>query len=364
MKPEVYGGQSVEFRDTPRGLTLFHVAFHRTLRLPEDGRTHQLPPSLGEFPLRKIQDYREKVPPAWREHGGLFLPMWQREAMWLSFGAPSNRPIALKVAAGKVNAVSGEPWSETLAPPTTKAGAPRQDYLVCPPQPWLDGFNAGAERIRQFVAMPLGGGYTVEAQATGKEDVGGLQLLVVPTKPTWKPPAPPPHPRGPLRGSSSGWGGQMFGGANASAKGMPDFSYSLDSHVVATSGAGGGAASNASDSMDPTLYRSRGSEMGLAQGGEMVQKIYPDPYGLDAWDEKEACRLFVHLVNSELWTQITGEPAPPSPVTAQTYRNYGYPWTTLWDSEMGDVPAAPSLSAMKTVSQVDASKGVKEGSEW
>ena len=362
MKPEVYGGRSVEFRDTPRGLTLFHVTFHRTLRLPEDGRTHQLPPSLGEFPLRKIQDYREKVPPAWREHGGLFLPMWQREAMWLSFGAPSNRPIALKVAAGKVNAVSGEPWSETLAPPTTKAGAPRQDYLVCPPQPWLDGFNSGEGKIRQFVAMPLGGGYTVEAQATGKEDVGGLQLLVVRTKPTWKPPAPPPHPRGPLRGSSSGWGtgwkgGQTFGVATSGAAGVSDFfgaDYTLDSYVGA----------NASDSMDPTLYRSKGAEMGLAQGGEMVQKIYPDPYGLDAWDEKEAGRLFVHIVNSKLWTEITGEPPPSSPITAETYRHYGHPWTTLWDSEMGDVPAASSLAGMKTVSQVDVAKGVKEGSEW
>lgn len=32
------------------------VTLHRTLRLPEDGRTHALPPSLGHFPCKRIID--------------------------------------------------------------------------------------------------------------------------------------------------------------------------------------------------------------------------------------------------------------------------------------------------------------------
>ena len=47
-----------------------------------------------------------------------------------------------------------------------------------PKQPWLDGFAIERGKIRQFVAMPLGMGYTVEAQVTGKEDVGGIQIIV------------------------------------------------------------------------------------------------------------------------------------------------------------------------------------------
>ena len=37
-----------------------------------------------------------------------------------------------------------------------------QNYCVLPKQPWLDGINYGDGYIRQFVAMPLGKGYTVE----------------------------------------------------------------------------------------------------------------------------------------------------------------------------------------------------------
>ena len=48
------------------------------------------------------------MPAAWREHGGVFLPMYQREAMWLNFRGAHWRPNAIKVAVGKVNALSGE----------------------------------------------------------------------------------------------------------------------------------------------------------------------------------------------------------------------------------------------------------------
>lgn len=37
------------------------VRFVRTLRLPETG-THPLPPGLGEFPVRRVEDYADSVP--------------------------------------------------------------------------------------------------------------------------------------------------------------------------------------------------------------------------------------------------------------------------------------------------------------
>ncbi|APU88840.1 putative membrane protein [Virus Rctr197k] len=70
-----------------------NIVFHRTLRLPEDGKTHALPPSLGAFPLKRVDDYKGKVPPVWNEHGGLFLPLFQREALWLGF-QQHNKPRA------------------------------------------------------------------------------------------------------------------------------------------------------------------------------------------------------------------------------------------------------------------------------
>ncbi len=77
----------------------------------------------------------------------MFLPIYQREAMWLAFGS-GWPPVALKVGVGEVNAVSGGSWEQPLS-------GQEQDYVVCPDQPWLDGSNSGDGTVRQFVAMPL-----------------------------------------------------------------------------------------------------------------------------------------------------------------------------------------------------------------
>ena len=141
---------------------------------------------LTLFPLRHVDDHPDTVPAAWRARGGVILPMHQAEALWLSFDPVY--PMAVKVAAGKINAVSGKEWSTTLhgptnPPPELRArAAHHQDYLVLPGQTWLDGFNVATGQIRQFVAMPLGGGHTAEEQITGRAEVGGIQLLAYPLK--------------------------------------------------------------------------------------------------------------------------------------------------------------------------------------
>src|SRR6185312_7203528 len=109
------------------------VAFQRTLRIPETG-LHPLPPGLGRFPLRRVADYPETAPSEWLSRGGIMLPIYQREAMWLSFHA--SDPTALQVGVGKICAVSGQAWDEKL-------GADPQNYVALPDQPWLDGINAG-----------------------------------------------------------------------------------------------------------------------------------------------------------------------------------------------------------------------------
>ncbi|MGW0410892.1 hypothetical protein ACWDZX_06270, partial [Streptomyces collinus] len=150
------------------------VRFIRTLRLPETG-THPLPPGLGEFPVRRVADHADRVPEEWRARGGVMLPVYLREAMWLSF-AGTAEPAALQVGVGKVCAVSGEPWR----------GRPARDpqnYVVLPRQPWLDGINSGKGTVRQFVAVPLGLGATVEGQVTGEEVWGGVQLQSFPLRP-------------------------------------------------------------------------------------------------------------------------------------------------------------------------------------
>lgn len=279
----------------------FAVTFQRTLRIPDDGRAYPLPPGLGRFPVLKVEDYLDLVPPLWREHGGAFIPMYQREALWLGFHAASWKPNAVKIAVGRVNAISGEPDDETLH-------ADHQDYVVCPDQPWLDGIHTGHELIRQFVAMPLGLGYTVEASMTGAETFGGIQITVYEPKPGRFPDEPPIKPHtGPVRAA------------------MPR--------------PGGIAA------------------MGLGAGGAMKQKIYPDPYGIEIWDPDNYGRIFIYIINSAEFFEITGLDPPPTPIDAKTYTEYGLPWFDLYDEAKGDVPPSGRLAKAKTISARDTERG-------
>src|SRR5512134_1375564 len=82
----------------------FAVSFHRTLRIPDDGRPYPLPPGLGSFPLLRVEAYADRLPPAWRERGGACIALYQREALWLGFHGVSWNPNAVKIGLGGINA--------------------------------------------------------------------------------------------------------------------------------------------------------------------------------------------------------------------------------------------------------------------
>lgn len=105
--------------------------------------------------------------------------------MWINFS--SYNPFAIKLYVGSINAVSGEPAVETMATSLRRLKLlseqkSLQDYVVTPAQLWIDGIASQNGRVRQFVAMPVGSGYSVEAQITGEEVVAGLQFEITPRK--------------------------------------------------------------------------------------------------------------------------------------------------------------------------------------
>ena len=80
--------------------------------------------------------------------------------------------------------------------------------------------------------------------------------------------------------------------------------------------------------------------MGLGRGGEIDQKIYPDPYGVKVWNEKPTAVDVIYLVSSEDFKRVTGHNAPPTPVTYEKYQQYGLPWFELHDQKYKDTPGA------------------------
>ncbi|OMP83586.1 hypothetical protein BK809_0004967, partial [Diplodia seriata] len=143
-------------------------------RLPEDDKAHQLPASFGAFPLYNTAAYSRSLPQSMVEKGGIFFPMWQREAMFIRFKTwRKDTKYAVRVLVGGINAITGLVRDEETE---------RQDYFTVPDQPWLDGILVESGTVRQFVAMPLGRNYTVEGQLTNQEKAGGIEIEVFPLK--------------------------------------------------------------------------------------------------------------------------------------------------------------------------------------
>ena len=296
------------------------VRFIRTLRLPETG-THALPPGLGEFPVRRVEDYADTVPAEWRARGGVLLPVYLREAMWLSF-AGTAEPAALQVGVGKVCAVSGRPWSSRLA-------RDPQNYVVLPRQPWLDGINSGKGTVRQFVAVPLGLGATVEGQVTGEEVWGGVQLQSFPLREeelrAWR--------KAERRRAKERRVMTLSAGGYGTA--LPMAAPAPGSASAPTRGSGGGTTSVPA--------------MGLGVGGSMRQEVYQDDRPLKAWAEEPAGRVFVHLVTPPQWRRITGEAPPPSPVDRAAYTSAGLPWFEYYDQDATDLSPTDTLGSVQPV---------------
>lgn len=349
-----------------------HIEFQRTLRIPDDNRSHRLPPGLGRFDLAHVDDHADKLPAAWQKRGGVFLPMHQAEAMWIKLD--SRYPFAVKIASGKINAVTGKAWTPNLCGPLSRPaqkpaatrtmwdeilnggakspepydgvfpkvwlGAPEcnprlgnhqdrrfieqnvggeQDYIVLPKQQWLDGFCVEKGKVRQFVAMPMGEGYTVEEQITGEAIHGGLQIIVYPLKPEFY--------RRPVTSALRGMSLNSLS-ASASASGMSGSAYGM------------------------SVANSAVADMGMAPGGLMEQSIHEDSFGIDKFDQTVSAKCFVHLLNSQQYESVTGKkPAHRAP-TAADYTKHGLPWFQEAPAGASALPGGAPLKKLDSVANM------------
>ena len=90
--------------------------------------------------------------------------------------------------------------------------------------------------------------------------------------------------------------------------------------------------------------------MGLAPGGQISQRLYPDPYGVDVWNQYDLGEVFIHILDSTMWCRITGENPPPSPIRRESYENMGFGWLRMYDEHMGDIAPASRFAGLKPYS--------------
>lgn len=303
------------------------VVFHRTVRVADGRVPSNLPPNLGTMNVYKVADYRDRCPKEWDE-GAFFVALHDTEALWISFRS-SVLPVAVLVGAGGINALTGEKLGTKLE---------KDSYLVTPPQPWLDGWKSDDGCVYQFVATPYkkGEGVTVAEQLIGAESkTGAIGLAVFEPKDirTLKPVSKP----------IEGYGDSPTD---------TDFEWTdllkskLYSPVADASMPGKPMAATPSDKV--AAFRDFGqklSEMGIGRGGRIHQKIYPDPYGIEVWQDAPVAAVAVYVVNAQSFEEITGEKIPV-PVGHETYEGL---WYGLKDQQEADVTGTSKFTGLKSV---------------
>ncbi|KAF8162859.1 hypothetical protein B0H34DRAFT_794627 [Crassisporium funariophilum] len=358
--------------------------FHRTLRVPDTNKVNKLPPSLGQFHLQPVSKYAYNLPDSIVTKGGFIMPMFQREALWVAFKAKRDKP-AVKVSVGGVNAISGVA-KNMPSPPDSD-----QDYVVAGLQPWLDGIMTEEGIVRQFVAMPLGKGYTVEEQVTGKTENSSFQFDIFPQRE--KPPGNfihytmPPNtykqqrqyesapkltshmtPGELLLPEGAKIGMRTFDGIRPQGKTWTLSAYRCQIDAQAGLKAfystiihrGGrplrmlGGNNETQWSISRMMTGPLDGRLGLGAGGKIVQRIYKDPASSRMYDEEAGHRFHVHIVTTDAWEEITGIVPEKCPISLDTYKTHNMPWYTLYDEHLPALAAASTaLQDIKSVSQID-----------
>lgn len=381
------------------------LEFQRTLRIPDDQKIYDLPAGLGRFPLRHVEDFSDVLDETTLRRGGVMMPMHRSEAMWINLkrsGVDSPRPaypFAIKVSAGKINALTGGAWSQALS-------AEEQDYIVIPAQPWIDGFAISKGIIRQFVSERLGEGFSAEEQLTGKAEFGGLQIIAYPMKADRYMDILRAHEEAKrarevearalerkrqiarlreLLSPVSAFSERARTILAAATATLEELEYrihltndsivneytpdpdkiatelnlilnqwnrevrELSNRYISEFNISEAMQSRYSwDNLDYPAMLARMEPMGLGGGGRMRQEIYPDPHGVDAWDQSAGSRCFVHLVNASQWAEVTGGPTPTAPPSKGDYEKRGLPWFDYYAPEKGATSGSKLLAGLKS----------------
>ncbi|KAJ7880748.1 hypothetical protein B0H14DRAFT_2706523 [Mycena olivaceomarginata] len=352
-----------------------HIQFHRTLRVSDsyDHRNYKPePPVIDQYPIIPSSSLDQAFLPV-GIHGkeGFIMPMFKKEAFSVSFTNSGNCGAAIRIFVGGVNTLSGSVVNQASID-LPKMG---QDYIFLSP---------GSSIVRQFVAMALGAGDTVEEQVAGTTG-GGLLFEITPQRPhggNWLlsggskrllDDLQTPQELGLLNGNKLLFKITDTEKLHVNREWTPGkyacrvSNYSALSAVYTFLNLCSPASAIP---FSQEIYRNSSSEpwsaaepvpshwiMGIGVGGQIHQRIPRDSnHNLRKYDDTHRQQLTVHIVSPELWEHITRFPVPLFPLTREIYLQHNMQWFPTYEDPhyKHKVSAIPNtLAGIKPLVQLE-----------
>lgn len=100
--------------------------------------------------------------------------------------------------------------------------------------------------------------------------------------------------------------------------------------------------------------------MGMAAGGKIKQVICKDVFDPTMWAKSSTITIPVHILTTALFRDVTGQSAPPCPISVSTYAAAHLPFFDLPETPSG---IAGNFDLVKSVNAMKIEQGLARGED-
>tara|TARA_R110002003_G_scaffold214_6_gene16056 strand:+ start:5218 stop:5604 length:387 start_codon:yes stop_codon:yes gene_type:complete len=90
--------------------------------------------------------------------------------------------------------------------------------------------------------------------------------------------------------------------------------------------------------------------MNIAPSGRIKQVIHPDILDPSKWQSGFTTTINTQILNSSAYRAVTGKNPPNEPISAETYKEHGYPFFKVYEEPSG---VFGDFTKVKSIAEID-----------